>query len=62
MVDESTGQSSFVDQIVEKAMEALSGLKEFDEAALRRIGELAKAKGLSDYASVVDALASGGEE
>ena len=56
MADEGTGQSSFVDQIVEKTLEALDGRGEFDEPTLTRIGELAKAKGLSSFASVVNAL------
>lgn len=56
MAEGDTETSHFVDQIVEKTFEALANRAEFDEATLTRLRELAEAKGLSKYESVVNAL------
>ena len=48
--------SQLVDQIIEKTLEALGDRHEFDEATVGRLRDLAEAKGLSKFESVVNAL------
>ena len=57
MTQDGEESSSFIGQIVEKTIDALRAREEFDEAMLTRLVELAKSNDLSNYTSVVDALA-----
>ena len=46
----------FVNQIVEKTFEALANRDEFNDETMGRLRDLAEAKGLSKFESVVHAL------
>ena len=61
MVKGDTESAPFVDQIVEKTLEALVEQEGFDEATITRLRELAHAGRLQIFESVVNALV-GGEE
>ena len=51
----------FVDQIVEKMLDALQELEEFDDATVTRLGGLANTRRFRNFELVVKALV-GGEE
>ena len=54
------GQTSqFVDQIIEKTLQALSENPFFDDETLSRLKELANSSGLTNDQRVVDALSAG---
>jgi len=51
-----TQRAPFVDQIVEKTLEVLLEQEEFDEETITRLRELARARRLQSFESVVKAL------
>ncbi len=51
--------SEFVEEIIERTLQALSNNGEFDEETLARIRELAGSPDLIDYEKLVDALGGG---
>ena len=54
------GQTSqFVDQIIEKTLEALSENPSFDDETLSRLSELANSTSLTNDQRVVEALSTG---
>ena len=56
------GQTSqFVDDIVERTLQAISKNPAFDDETLARLKELASASGLADFEKVVEALSAGEE-
>ena len=49
----------FVDQIIEKTLQAISENPSFDDETLTRLKELAKSTGLTNDQRVVEALSTG---
>lgn len=62
MSPDDTPIKPLISQIVEKTFDKIRDLKEFDEATLNRLENLAKSNDLVTFASIVTALTTVEEE